>query len=127
MRAERARSACRITVVCESILPDVLLSRGDTGKGVLRNRHQWIAVSRTANHRRAEFFGLGPITVCLLKKKLPEATNVLAELAHHQIRAVAPHVLPVRRVFCRQQRFARDARVGQWPFGVFAVVVPISQ
>src|SRR5438094_5128307 len=90
MRAERAARAGGIVVVGELIL----LSRRRVGPGnqLLFWRHQRITRLHPANHFRTELASLLDISSGLLMEELPKLSDILFQLAHNKIGAVAAEV-----------------------------------
>src|SRR5438876_1779976 len=99
VRAERAALTHRIFGERKLVLPDLFGVGPDAGNGLFLHRHQWIAGSRAAHERGSQLVGLRGISPGLPVDELPEASDVLPQLAHHQIRSVATNILLVRSIF----------------------------
>src|SRR5262245_25288240 len=85
-RTERTAGASRIIIKRELILRSLLSV--DPRNWLVSDRHQWVAVNFSTNHRCGKLISFRCISTCLLVNKLPELADVLLQLAYHKISAV---------------------------------------
>ena len=127
MRAEGAADTFRISIVRELILSNLIRIWSNARDRILLNRHQRIALLRAADHRRRKLLGPCEIATGLLADELPEALNVLPQVAHHKVRSIPADVSLLRCIFRGKQPSARGIGIDQRSIGVFAVFIAIPE
>ncbi len=129
MGAKRAAPALGVAGVGEAVRGEVVLRRPDPGELLLGERHERQARAGAADHGLGEPPALLGPAVRLPVEELPEAADVLMELAEHEIAAVAAEVAPLRHVLGRRQveRARIMGRVEQRPVGMAAVLVAVAE
>ena len=87
---------------------------GIAGDGFVRQADQRLALQRAPDHRIAPAARAGGIAAGTARsRRLPEAGDVLAQLAQHEIAAVAAEVRLVGRVLGARQQCVADRAAGR--------------
>ena len=80
-----------------------------------------------ANHFCPQLASFCEVPTRLLVKELPKTSNILFQLPHNEIGAVAAEIFHARRIERVQQACTSCIRFQQRPIGYFSVLVTISE
>src|SRR6185436_7650937 len=128
VRSERTAHAVGIAVVSKLVIRAIFFVVAGAVYRIFLGRHERRTFHRSTNHRFRQSFTVFGILSRRVGHVLPEAANVLFQLSHHEIRAVACEIFFLRLVQRGKQfRSAATRRIEQRAISVFVVLIRISE
>jgi hypothetical protein len=124
VRAERATQAVRIRAIGERVHVAGSAAAFDPFVAGLDERS---TVAPASHHRACDPLAHLGVAASLAVDEVPEAVDVLAQLAQDEVAAIATEVGTIGRILGARQSCPGACRIEQRPVGVAAILVRIAE